>query len=127
MKPVASNPMTRISRLPLKQQQAGLWFLGQAGYMLRAGGCTHYSELLLECAPQAEVLLVCINGKWGKLNPDQAARLADKVVPRFAIPNHYDLMALNAENPKTFEYFLQQRNPHIATQILRVLETFVWS
>jgi L-ascorbate 6-phosphate lactonase len=96
------------------------------GRSLYATADTGYAELLLECVPQAEVLLVCINGKWGNLNPEQAARLAAKVAPRFALPNHYDLMALNAENPKTFEFLLQQRNPGIATQILRVLEPFVW-
>jgi L-ascorbate 6-phosphate lactonase len=105
----------------------GYWFQFANGRTVYATSDTEYSELLLEGAPHTEVLLVCINGKWGNLNPAQAARLAAKVAPRFAIPNHYDLMALNAENPQAFVFFLQQRNPKIATPILRVLEPFVWS
>lgn len=61
------------------------------------------------------------------LRRNQAARLAGQVAPRFAIPNHYDLMALNAENPKTFEFFLQQRHPGITPRILETLEPFVWA
>jgi L-ascorbate 6-phosphate lactonase len=53
---------------------------------------TDFSPLLLQCAPSAEVGLFVINGKWGNLNIEQAAELANKVNPRFAIPHHYDLM-----------------------------------
>ena len=87
---------------------------------------TAYSELLLRSAPHAETLLVCINGKWGNLNVHQAVELACAVKPTHAVPNHYDLMALNSENPRTFEFFMRQAAPEIGVRILDVMQPFVW-
>jgi L-ascorbate 6-phosphate lactonase len=87
---------------------------------------TGFSQLLLDCAPHAEVALLCINGKWGNLNATEAARLAAKVNPKVAIPNHYDIMTLNSENPQTFEYLLRYVNPDIDVKVLSLMERFVW-
>ncbi len=87
---------------------------------------TSYSELLLQCAPRAEVALVCINGQWGNLNIEQAAQLVNGVKPRYAIPHHYDVMALNAKNPETFKYQMNYVNPEVEVVILSQLETFIW-
>ncbi len=88
---------------------------------------TDFSEVLLMAAPKGcEVLLTCINGKWGNLNVHQAARLTAKVRPRFAIPNHYDVMAANSENPAAFIFFLKREAPDIAVKVLEVMEPFVW-
>ena len=89
---------------------------------------TEFSELLLKAAPQAEVLLACINGKDGNMGAQSAARLAKVVAPRIAaIPNHYDMMALNSENPQVFAYFARQECPDISIKILNLLEPFIWS
>jgi L-ascorbate 6-phosphate lactonase len=104
------------------------------GYVLRfANGRSAYHSSdtgfcprLLEEAPRAEVLLTCINGKWGNLNPAQAAELAARVRPRYAIPNHYDMMQPNLEDPEVFVRELAQRDGAIETRILRVMEPFVW-
>ena len=88
---------------------------------------TAFTPLLSQAAPkQVDVLLVPINGKWGNLNVEQAVELTATVSPRYVLPNHYDLMALNAENPQTFRWFCQQR--HLATQcvIPTVMQPFVW-
>jgi L-ascorbate 6-phosphate lactonase len=88
---------------------------------------TEFCELLLRCAPQTEVLLVCINGKDGNMGPQRAAQLARAVAPRIAaIPNHYDLMALNAENPQVFSYFARHECPEVPIKILHPLEPLVW-
>ncbi|MBI4927670.1 MAG: MBL fold metallo-hydrolase [Anaerolineae bacterium] len=88
---------------------------------------TEFSELLLKCAPQAEVVLACINGKDGNMGAQAAARVAKVVTPRVAaIPNHYDLMALNAENPQVFTYFAGQECPDIPVKILQPLESLIW-
>lgn len=87
---------------------------------------TGYSPLLLKCAPSAEVGLFVINGKWGNLNIEQAAELADMVNPRFAIPHHYDLMELNSENPDTFKYQMNYINPRIEVKIPMLMQPFVW-
>ena len=87
---------------------------------------TGFSPLLLQCAPSAETGLFCINGKWGNLNIEQAAELAKKVNPKFAIGHHYDVMELNSENPHTFEYCMKHMNPKIIVKVLKVMEPFVW-
>ena len=63
---------------------------------------TAFSQVLLDGAPKAQVLLTCINGKWGNLSIKEAAKLALKTNPQYAIPNHYDMMALNSEDPENF-------------------------
>jgi len=87
---------------------------------------TAWSELLERAAPKADVLLVCINGKYGNLNVHQAVRLAQAVQPRVAVPMHYDLMALNAENPETFVHFLRRALPECKGRILQIMEPLVW-
>ncbi|MCC2599904.1 MBL fold metallo-hydrolase [Sphingobacterium sp. FBM7-1] len=70
---------------------------------------TEYHPLVLAAAPKKpEVMLVPINGKWGNPNPEQAVLFAKTVEPRFVQPNHYDLMALNAENPEIFQWYCGQ-------------------
>jgi len=105
-----------------------------AGYLVRFGNGrsvyhtadTDFSDVLLAAAPKCEVLLTCINGKWGNLNVHQAAKLTKKVRPRYAIPNHYDMMAANSENPEAFVFFLSREAPDIEIRILQVMEPFVW-
>jgi L-ascorbate 6-phosphate lactonase len=70
---------------------------------------TAWCELLAQAAPKnADVMLVCINGKFGNLNVAQAVALTQAAEPGYVIPNHYDVMPLNAENPETFRYFCEQ-------------------
>ncbi len=87
---------------------------------------TDFSQLLLQSVPSAEVGLFCINGKWGNLNIEQAAELANKVNPRFALPHHYDLMKLNSENPETFKYQMNYINSRIEVKIPKLMQPFVW-
>jgi len=66
---------------------------------------TGFSPTLLEAAPMdpaLEILLVCINGKWGNLDVGEAVSLTNAVKPRLAIPNHYDMMTPNREDPEKY-------------------------
>jgi len=110
--------------------------LDTAGYLLRfANGRSVYHTsdsafhpLVLAAAPrEPDVMLVPINGKWGNPGPEQAADFAAAVRPRFVLPNHYDLMALNAENPETFRWFCGQRGLAGRCVIARHMEPLVWS
>jgi L-ascorbate 6-phosphate lactonase len=110
--------------------------LDTTGYLLRfANGRSVYHTsdsafhpLVLAAAPrEPDVMLVPINGKWGNPGPEQAAEFAAAVRPRFVLPNHYDLMALNAENPETFRWFCEQRGLGGRCVIARHLQPFVWS
>lgn len=89
---------------------------------------TAFTPLLLQAAPkQVEVLLLPINGKWGNLTVDQAVELTASVKPRHVLPNHYDMMAMNAENPRTFRWLCQQRQLATHCVIPTVMEPFVWA
>ena len=88
---------------------------------------TAWSPLLMQTLPQAEVLLVCINGKWGNLGVAEAVELTVRLSPRYAIPMHYDLMALNSENPQSFAYFMRAKNLAVQVRILKPSEPFIWS
>jgi L-ascorbate 6-phosphate lactonase len=87
---------------------------------------TAFCKQLLANPPTAEVLLVCINGKWGNLNVEEAVRLTQAVNPRIAIPNHYDMMAPNTEDPQAFVKALAAVAPDQETTILKVMDPFIW-
>ncbi len=87
---------------------------------------TGFCNLLLRAAPKAEVLLVPINGKWGNLDVEQAMALTEAVNPRYVLPNHYDLMALNSENPETFRHFWNAKQMPTECVVAEIMQPFVW-
>ena len=87
---------------------------------------TGFSTLLLSAIPSAEVLLVCINGKFGNLNVQEAVRVTGAVKPTVAIPNHYDVMKKNAADPKKFAAAMKKTHPRIRVEIMPVLKPFIW-
>lgn len=89
---------------------------------------TQYHPLVMAAAPKSpEILLVPINGKWGNPGPEQAADLACVVQPRYAIPNHYDMMRLNAEQPESFKWFCEHHRTPVTCEILEVMQPFTWN
>ena len=87
---------------------------------------TAYCDLLLKACPKADVLLTCINGKFGNLNIAQAIELTRAVNPEYVIPNHYDIMALNSENPESFRFFYEMTKQPAKCVILGIMEQFMW-
>jgi len=87
---------------------------------------TAYCRLLLEACPHADVLLVCINGKDGNLNVQEAVEMTKAVDPLYVIPNHYDMMALNAENPEVFQYYCGEAGIEKKCVIMSVIDPFIW-
>ena len=83
-------------------------------------------DLLLQAAPRAEVLLVPINGKWGNLDVEEAIELTEAVAPRYVVPCHYDVMALNSENPETFRYFWNVREQPAECVVMDTAQPLVW-
>jgi L-ascorbate metabolism protein UlaG (beta-lactamase superfamily) len=49
-----------------------------------------------------DVMFICINGKLGNMNADDAARLTGIIAPRVAIPTHYGMFESNTEDPCKF-------------------------
>lgn len=110
--------------------------LDTTGYLVKFGNSrsfyhtsdTAFHPLVLAAAPkEPEVMLVPINGKWGNPGPEEAALFAQAIQPRYVLPNHYDLMELNSENPETFKWFCSQCG--MAGQCLMPvrMQPFVWN
>jgi len=49
-----------------------------------------------------DVILICINGKLGNMNTDDAIELVQMLRPKLAIPMHYGLFAENTADPQLF-------------------------
>lgn len=89
---------------------------------------TEFHPLTLAAAPrEPELMLVPINGKWGNPGPEQAALFAQVVQPKFVMPNHFDLMQLNAENPETFKWYCSQKGMDKQCIIPTRMHPFIWS
>ncbi len=94
------------------------------GLVVRAGGRTAYftgdtlySDKLREAAaPFAPDLLVaCINGRWGNMNAQEAAALARALKVKVAIPTHYGMFAENTADPAAFAAAMDGQGVKILT------------
>lgn len=68
---------------------------------------TTFSENLLKevkslAKGKIDLVLVCINGKMGNMNWQEAVSLVGTLSPRIAIPMHYGMFAENTEDPNPF-------------------------
>jgi L-ascorbate 6-phosphate lactonase len=113
----------------------GIDVLDTTGYLIRFKNGrtvyhtsdTQYHPIVLAAAPRSpDVMLVPINGKWGNPGPEQAAEFARAVRPRYVMPNHYDMMELNAENPQSFKWFCRNHETLENCIIPELMEPFVW-
>ena len=88
---------------------------------------TQFHPLVTDAAPRnPDIMLVPINGKWNNPGPEQAALFAAGVAPRFVFPNHYDTMALNAENPEVFKWFCENKGLEAKCVIAERMQPFIW-
>ena len=66
-------------------------------------GDTLYNEKLFDVAKyKPDVTFVCINGRLGNMNVREALITAERIGAKINIPNHYDMFASNAEDPRAF-------------------------
>lgn len=70
------------------------------GEKLYFSGDTYYNEKLEEI--KCDYMFICINGKLGNMNAEEAVRLTNIIKPKIAIPNHYDMFESNSENPEKY-------------------------
>ncbi|MBQ8894685.1 MAG: MBL fold metallo-hydrolase [Clostridia bacterium] len=64
-------------------------------------GDTFYHEALV--GRRIDGMFICINGRLGNMNVEEAKTLTRLIQPRFAVPNHYDLLEGNTEDPRKFD------------------------
>jgi len=50
----------------------------------------------------ADIIICCVNGKWGNMNAKEAVQVALRSGARLAIPNHYGMFAENTVDPAVF-------------------------
>jgi L-ascorbate 6-phosphate lactonase len=68
-----------------------------------------------------DIALLCINGKYKNMNYGEAALLSSQVGAKLAIPNHYDMLAGNMEDPRRFTDRVEKINSSIKCEILQVM------
>ena len=73
------------------------------GKTLYFSGDTLYNERLFDIAKYSpDVTFICINGRLGNMNVEEALVTAKKIGARVNVPNHYDMFASNSEDPHLF-------------------------
>ena len=73
------------------------------GVTLYFSGDTEYSDKLAFMADyDVDMMFVCINGRLGNMNVDEAVHLTRIIMPKVAIPTHYGMFESNTEDPKKF-------------------------
>ena len=73
------------------------------GQTLYFSGDTLFDEKLYEVAlKQPDITFICINGKLGNMNVEEAVRTAKAIGAKVNVPNHYGMFASNTENPELF-------------------------
>jgi L-ascorbate 6-phosphate lactonase len=87
---------------------------------------TAYCELLEKSVEYADVILACINGKFGNMNVEQAVKLSKITGAKYAVPNHYDVMPLNSENPEHFRFLCEANGIGDRCRILEVGKPFIF-
>lgn len=73
------------------------------GKTLYFSGDTLFDEQLFSVKQyRPDVAFLCINGKLGNMNVQDALLVAEAIGAAINVPNHYDMFASNAENPFLF-------------------------
>ncbi len=73
------------------------------GKTLYFSGDTLYNERLFGLAAyRPDVTFICINGRLGNMDTEQALITAKKIGAPINVPNHYDMFASNSEDPHLF-------------------------
>ena len=73
------------------------------GKTLYFSGDTLYNEKLFEISSyKPDFTFICINGRLGNMNVNEALTVAKKIGAETNVTNHYDMFASNSENPCLF-------------------------
>lgn len=73
------------------------------GIVLYLTSDTLYHEKLKEVKKyKPDIMIVCINGKLGNMNVQEAVRLTREIKPKVGIPSHYGMFESNTGNPQIY-------------------------
>jgi L-ascorbate 6-phosphate lactonase len=74
-----------------------------SGIRLYFSGDTEYSERLHALKDEKpDVIFICINGKLGNMNVEDAIRLTEILLPKIGVPTHYGMFESNTEDPQKY-------------------------
>ena len=73
------------------------------GMTLYFSGDTEYHERLEALADAGiDVMFICINGRLGNMNVQDAVKLTRIIAPRLGVPTHYGMFESNTEDPAKY-------------------------
>lgn len=82
-------------------------------------------QLVSDATRGVDVLCVCINGRMGNMNHEEAARLAGELDARVVIPMHFGVMPHNTIDPQLFLDALQAQEVRAEPRVLQIGETIL--
>jgi L-ascorbate metabolism protein UlaG (beta-lactamase superfamily) len=105
---IAGVPITAV--FAHHESEAGAPQPDALGYVLDFEGITVYHsgdtlyhpDLKAIRAHEPDIMLVCINGQYGNMTPQEAGRLTREIEPAVVIPMHWGLVAENTADPADF-------------------------
>lgn len=73
------------------------------GITMYFSGDTEYNEKLEELKKyNIDIMFICINGKLGNMNVEEAVKLTKIINPKVGVPTHYGMFESNTENPENY-------------------------
>ena len=97
IKAVYANHTVEAFGLIVKADNMTLYFSGD----------TLFDEKLFEINKEKpDMTFICINGKLGNMNVEEALITAKEIGAKVNVPNHYDMFASNCEDPHKFADFI---------------------
>lgn len=76
---------------------------------------------------QPDILLTCINGRFGNLDAEEAAELTAKASPRLVVPCHFWMFKEHNGDPEAFVQACARRCPSVPVRLLTPGEGFCCS
>ncbi|NLX04203.1 MAG: MBL fold metallo-hydrolase [Phycisphaerae bacterium] len=87
-------------------EAVGLLVEAEGGLVYVSGDSEYHEELAEDVSVEADrridLVLICINGRWGNMSGDEALKVVGQLKPVAASPMHYGLFAENTADPKPF-------------------------
>lgn len=73
------------------------------GITMYFSGDTEYNEKLEKLSKyNIDIMFICINGKLGNMNVQEAVKLTKVINPKVGVPTHYGMFESNTEDPKNY-------------------------
>ncbi len=89
------------------------------------GDTLYEPQLVSETTRQVDVLCVCINGRMGNMNHEEAARLAGELDAATVVPMHFGVMPHNTVDPQLFLDALQAQGVRSRPRVLEIGESLL--